>query len=467
MKIFLHIGWYKTGSTAIQKFLDANRDTLLSQYRILYPKTGCVMNAHHSIAWSLQDPSKRPKWADEVGFNMQPESLFAKIFEEAKDSGAEAIILSSEQFTGTDKFSIEQLADFLAGYKVELIVYVRRQDKYTESFYNQYVKDHLARYGGGFDAFSKNDGGLNYYAYLLNWEKRFPGLTVNMRIYDRRQFPNKNVIYDFLDAISVPHSASFTFQAGDTNPSLSSTSIRALAEINSKLHASNYKYQSIIKYLRAVDNKDDDHSQNLFSSAKRLAYLKQFEESNTFLFKKYGRGNNLFVLDDAEANKYMAAESGSDEKLIEQRISDRVNHVWRDATHDALIVNAWPSMEDLSRCLEKFQSSAYQNFNILLICATLDNSALRKLISKYRNVSLIQNQSAINFAETINSEATGGGNHLGCQILLADKTLTSLIEASFLNNRLLVKRNSILIKIFLMAKNLLRPFYQYFAKIKR
>ena len=163
----------------------------------------------------------------------------------------------------------------------------------------------------------------------------------------------------------------------------------------------------------------------------------------------------------------MAAESGSDEKLIEQRISDRVNHVWRDATHDALIVNAWPSMEDLSHCLEKFQSSACQNFNILLICATLDNSALRKLISKYRNVSLIQNQSAINFAETINSEAAGRGNHLGCQILLADKTLTSLIEASFLHNRLLAKRNSILIKIFLGVKNFLRPFYQYFAKIKR
>ncbi len=461
MKIFLHIGWYKTGSTAIQKFLDANRDTLLSQYRILYPKTGCVMNAHHSIAWSLQAPSKRPKWADEVGFNMQPEPLFAKIFEEAKDCGAEAIILSSEQLTGTDKFSIEQLADFFVGCEVELIVYLRRQDQYTESFYNQYVKDHLARYSARFDAFSKNDGGLNYYAYLLNWENKFPGLTVNMRIYDRSQFPNKNVIYDFLTAISVPHSASFIFQAGDTNPSLSSTSIRALAEINSKLYASNFKYQSIIKYLRAADNQDNDHSQVFFTYANRLVYLNQFAESNALLFKKYGCSKNYFTLDDSEAKKYIEAELDFDVDLVKQRISNRVNHVWNETTQAALTIVSWDSLDNLSCCLNKLQIPLFLKFNILLVCDSLNNADLKRLISKCRYVSLIQNQFALNYVETINAHVMRDGN-AGCQILLNDKMLLNIIEASLLNNQLLNKREPIFNKAILKIRHFLRLIYNYF-----
>ena len=426
------------------------------------------MKAHHSVAWSLQDPSKKSPWADEVGFNEHPEALFTKLFEEAQHCSAETLILSSEELAGTHKFSIQHLAKFFAGHDIRLIVYLRRQDKYIESTYNQAVKDHLASCTTSFDAFSLNYGGLDYHAYLMDWEKQFPGAAINMRVYDRSQFPNKNVIHDFLAAISVPHDTSFIFEAGDANPSLSSTSIKALAEINSKLYVNNARHRAIIEYLEALDNKEGDHNQDFFSPANRLAYLKQFEESNELLFKKYGHGKNLFELGNVEAGKSTAAEYENNIATVEQRVSDRVNHVWGEATNAALFITTWKSLDSLSSCLDRLQSKFFQNFNILLICDARSNPSVRRLILKYPNVALIKNQPVLSGVDVINNHITGGANNAGCQILLGSDTLTSIIKATSVHNQLLEKTKSILKSASLKIKNVLRPIYHYIVnKLKR
>lgn len=40
MKIIIHCGAYKTGSSSIQNFCYQKRDLLVNQHNILYPKTG-------------------------------------------------------------------------------------------------------------------------------------------------------------------------------------------------------------------------------------------------------------------------------------------------------------------------------------------------------------------------------------------------------------------------------------------
>lgn len=426
MKILLHIGWFKTGSTAIQHFLAANRDVLLTNYNILYPKTGAAMNAHYALSSSLQDPAKKTRWVNEVGFNEQAEPLFAKVFEEAKRCGAKAIILSSEQFTNTNLFSIEHLADLLAGHEVQLIVYLRRQDEYIESFYNQCVKDHLVRHSAGFDTFSRGNGNLTYYEYLMDWEKRFPGITINMRVYDRNRFPGKDVVRDFLSAISVTHNESFIFQKGDINPSLRSTSIKALAKVNQRLYLNHARYFTVIKYLRELDTKDGDHSQTFFSLADRLACLNRFEESNNRLFKKYGDGTNIFKLTDTEIKNFADADLKFDTQIMDQRVRDRVKQVLSKIHESVLFLTTWKSLESLSHCLDMLQNQMYRNLNIIIVSDNNDNPDLRGLLAKHPNVSLYQIQPPLDCAETINNLATEWASDSECSFFLGSSALSSI-----------------------------------------
>ena len=60
MNIYLHMGFYKTGTTAIQKFLSLNRDQLVKQ-GFLYPAIGAYGDAHFPISRGLN--KEHPQYA--------------------------------------------------------------------------------------------------------------------------------------------------------------------------------------------------------------------------------------------------------------------------------------------------------------------------------------------------------------------------------------------------------------------
>jgi GT2 family glycosyltransferase len=66
-----------------------------------------------------------------------------------------------------------------------------------------------------------------------------------------------------------------------------------------------------------------------------------------------------------------------------------------------VIVN-WNSWDILVRVLDKLQIQTYQNFNILVIDNASDQPIQYDLVSRYRNVTLIQNHSNLGFAAANN-----------------------------------------------------------------
>ena len=66
-----------------------------------------------------------------------------------------------------------------------------------------------------------------------------------------------------------------------------------------------------------------------------------------------------------------------------------------------IIVN-WNSWDILSCCLEKLQQQTFQNFNVLVIDNASDVPAPSELLSRYRNITLIQNQANLGFAAANN-----------------------------------------------------------------
>ena len=154
-RLVLHIGHYKTGTTALQDQLSALH-TVLAKHGVLYPRAGRPVggNPSHS-GLSFQElhraQSHLPFWyrtspafADYVAGNAAParDGLAAEI----SASSAETIIISSEEFIryGSDQgVPAEQTKSMLRCFPFDhltIVCYIRRPDRYIESWYNQLVK---------------------------------------------------------------------------------------------------------------------------------------------------------------------------------------------------------------------------------------------------------------------------------------------------------------------------------------
>jgi hypothetical protein len=154
-RLVLHIGYYKTGTTALQDQLSHLRSRLEDQ-GVLYPRAGRPVrgNSSHS-GLSFQElhrvRSHLPFWyrtsnefTDFTSGNVPParEELLAEIVA----SNADTVIISSEEFIrfGSNKgVPAEQVKDMIRALRVDhvtIVCYVRRPDRYLESWYNQLVK---------------------------------------------------------------------------------------------------------------------------------------------------------------------------------------------------------------------------------------------------------------------------------------------------------------------------------------
>ena len=67
-----------------------------------------------------------------------------------------------------------------------------------------------------------------------------------------------------------------------------------------------------------------------------------------------------------------------------------------------LIIVNWNSWDILSRCLEKLQAQTFQHFNVIVIDNASDQAVPHGLLSRYSNITLIQNQSNLGFAAANN-----------------------------------------------------------------
>ena len=122
--LFLHIGWPKTGTTALQSFCHANRAALAAQ-GLAYYTTRAESAGSIARAIAKAEP-------------MAPHS--ARLQDWAARQDAAKVLISSEGFAGTD---LTALADFLAPEqwrRITVIAYLRPQDEYLESWYKQVIK---------------------------------------------------------------------------------------------------------------------------------------------------------------------------------------------------------------------------------------------------------------------------------------------------------------------------------------
>ncbi len=221
--ITIHVGMPKTGSTTIQRFLYANRDTLGTLGIALLD---CFQQPNNvGLAFYARDKSRsgssdrRSTTYGQQGLGSRAEveryrkevraKLAAEI--EALPVSAHSILLSSELCARFDLKAMRRLRALFRPYAAEIriVICLRRQLDLLHSAYSTSLRNGFA---GTFAEHVERDAGADYLDYdrkLALWARVFGRDRVSVALYRNDLWPDGDLVHEFCDKAGIPYRQSF------------------------------------------------------------------------------------------------------------------------------------------------------------------------------------------------------------------------------------------------------------------
>lgn len=305
MRLVLHIGTEKTGTTLLQDWLYSNQDELSEQGVFLSDLLG-KSNNRKLVAYFRKDQDDF--WtAKRIKTSQDKEKYFAHFLDEFAAEIREAekshhtMIITSEHFHSRLLVDAEvgELARFCRDHFTEtrVLCYLREQSAMRRSQYSTAVKNGS---GESFEEFkpeiNENDQYYNYYDLAKRWEKNFGRTSLNLRVYDPRAFVDEDLRKDFLTAIGIPIDAKrLDFQTQSANESLKLLAACAYAAINRAVPLFTPNgYDPRNRFLKKIAQEVDELNRGEITDPFAPAIYKRFRESNRKLFVEYFDGKEIF-----------------------------------------------------------------------------------------------------------------------------------------------------------------------------
>lgn len=277
MKLILHCGIHRTGSTSIQKNLTSNREALKRQ-GFLYPEIEGVSSPDSLPSRLNVEASKIARFFGEI--------------ETQASHRTHTVILSSEDLCRIKNFR------FLKGvpkkYEIYVALYLRRQDLWLESWYNQNVKwPWDAEFSGSdiqyFIGKSKNFPWINYENLLGRIEEFVPLEKIHVRCIGEDNTTSSTD--DFLSFCGID--SNLLQKEADKNQSLSSAKIDILRRIDIIALPGPARLK-VLGALSKIKIQEDSGNRAFLTRAERLKILADFMESNDHVARRYFGRNKLF-----------------------------------------------------------------------------------------------------------------------------------------------------------------------------
>lgn len=278
MKLILHIGNHKTGSTAIQTSFSLN-EKALADSGILYPETGRIKNAHH--LWSLNMRRVTvPGFKDVIDI----EELIVQLQEEISVKNPNIVFMSSEEFFPAninDYSNISKLFDLFDS--VEVVCVLRNQVEHIESGYKFSVLWELISEKSDFNEYLESQLTSGYHNYYEHLEKyincKYFAKTLVLDFSDL--ISDRKLIFNFLKAINLEF---ISLNEIDNNKSLSRLATIGIALYN-KNFMSDLDRAMLVQNFETVlpGNRDSFYLENTYTQVKNT-----FEKSNQKLFDVFG-----------------------------------------------------------------------------------------------------------------------------------------------------------------------------------
>ncbi|MUH71366.1 hypothetical protein [Psychrosphaera haliotis] len=186
LKIYIHVGPGKSGSSAIQNWLSENYKQLLAQ-GIFYPVHSCDENG-------VSSGNVRALCTRDANNKYQvDERKLEKLIKQANKSNCSKLVLSSEAFFA----QIEELAQRFP--QAEFLFYIRNPLEIIESLYNQGIKRHYATC----EFWLNKKITFGYTSAMRHLMEAHPSLNINYRFYGREFFEAGDIVVDFLSQIGA------------------------------------------------------------------------------------------------------------------------------------------------------------------------------------------------------------------------------------------------------------------------
>lgn len=276
--LYLHVGWSKTGTSAIQAQVQAQKDDFLDK-GILYPQAlQWPDHSHHPFALAFQGKSGT------YHSEMTAAQALDKLRLEMAESRASDVLISSElspfylDNSRFNEFVHQHFSD------VKVVFTIRPQSDLLLSLFNQLVKDPNVRYSSSlFTLAMRNIGWLNFYQNIKKWAGAVGPDNVIVISY------SDAIVEDFFHEFSIPVEYKGDDESRVVNPSLP---IRCLAvlQLRGRKAGDNASFVRIRDDVIALaDNIPKDRDRYvLFPVAEQRALDDHFKQGTQLLAQEYG-----------------------------------------------------------------------------------------------------------------------------------------------------------------------------------
>ena len=297
--VYVHIGTHKTGTTTLQKFLFEHRQELES-YNIVYPEIGMHpgLKGHHPIAFYLA--GKRSYFRKTLP-GLEISEVVAEFSQTLKNN--KNIVISSEDFSRQSLPFLRNVPSKLKSYfpartEFRILVYLRRQDKFINSYYRWQRKNGRMLRSKLNMRYVRSIKYFPYSKILRIWSKEFGEECVVVRPFERASLHGGSLISDFLSQIGISDWKSPLTNQPHLNVAYTVRQLEALDYLRDVLSGPHFL---ISRFCRGFV-KEFSGSLNLKSGPEnplepRLAneILKKFSDDNRWIARKYLDRCNLFI----------------------------------------------------------------------------------------------------------------------------------------------------------------------------
>lgn len=274
--LYLHVGWSKTGSSAVQLALHTNR-AKYKAHGLLYPESiQWGDHSHHHFSLAFQ--------AIKGHTTRYSQSQAIELLEsEYKESGCHSVIVSSE--LSPFYFSHPAFCQFADRNfdRVVVIFTIRRQSEFIMSLYNQLTKDSRVRYSGSlFTLTIANLSRLNYDLQIKQWSDKVGTANVEVIKY------NQHIVKTVHDYFKIECGDDPTGLEYQTNLSVPNEVLIAIKQANKNVNDPieyNKNKDLVLAMYEKIEKKT--HPQRLFSISEQRALDNHFQAGNDNIASLY------------------------------------------------------------------------------------------------------------------------------------------------------------------------------------
>ena len=278
-RLIIHIGGAKCGSSAIQDHLARNHGRLRSD-GVLVPSKGLTL-ADEILGqqiWFLEHLSVRPDGPDVLKHRI------GRLGVHMEAKGLHTLIVSAENICNHRPLA-EWFASAAEGFETQIVFYVRRQDDYFISAWQQWELKRFA----SMQAYVAEKAGhdANWLDMIAPWEAAFGAKAIVLRPFRRDVLHGRDVVTDFLQELGLPQDG-YDPPKGVSNRSfdehLGDLAHRA-QDVFKGPHDNDF-YGVMVRLIgeKAFKSRSASH---LLSLDERLALLSVYDEGNRALRDRY------------------------------------------------------------------------------------------------------------------------------------------------------------------------------------